>query len=103
MQNANGTFQNVGSVFIDNLTLSPGENSVPLRGTVAQPPVLEQIQQRPYCETGNIPFLLQGSDVTNNGQRLQYFTDSLASTNQSVSIPILSDLQALGLTIECAS
>lgn len=103
MQNANGTFDNVGSIFIDNLTISPGNSSHPLRGTVVQPPVLEQIQERPYCENGDIPFLLQGQTVINNGQYLSYFTDSLASTNQSVSIPIKTDLEALGLNISCSA
>lgn len=103
MQNANGTYENVGFIYIDNLTIAPGNHSYPMRGTVQQPPVLTQIQERPYCETGDMPFLLQGSDVTNNGQLLTYFTDSLASTNQSVSIDIKSDLEALGLTINCRS
>ncbi|CAN8098589.1 unnamed protein product [Discula destructiva] len=101
MQDANGAFENVGTIFIDNLTIAPGSHSYPLRGTVAQAPVLTQIQLRPYCETGEIPFLLQGLSVVNDGQLLSYFTDSLASTNQSVSIPLKDDLQALGLTINC--
>lgn len=102
MINANGTAENVGTIFIDNLTITPGNHSYPLRGIVSQTPVLQQIQQRPYCETGNIPFLLQGLNVTNHGQYLSYFAESLASTNQSVTIPIMADLQALGLTINCA-
>lgn len=102
MINADGSVQNVGTIFIDNLTIAPGNHSYPLRGTVSQTPVLQQIQQRPYCETGSIPFLLQGLNVTNHGQYLSYFTESLANTNQSVTIPISADLEALGLTINCA-
>lgn len=102
MVNTNGTAQNVGNIFIDNLTVAPGNHSYALRGTASQTPVLQQVQERPYCTTGNIPFLLQGLNVTNHGQYLSYYADSLASTNQSVAIPIKTDLENLGLTINCS-
>lgn len=103
MVDSNGTAENVGNIFIDNLTIAPGNHSYALRGTASQTPVLQQIQERPYCDTGDIPFLLQGLNVTNHGQYLSYFADSLASTNQSVAIPIKTDLENLGLTINCSS
>lgn len=93
--------QNVGVVYIDNLTLYPGNNTFSLRGNVSQTPVLQAIQEPPYCQTGNLPFLLQGLNVLNHGEYLSYYAQSLASTNQSVSIDVLSDLEALGLTINC--
>lgn len=93
--------QNVGVVYIDNLSLHPGNNTFPLRGNVSQTPVLQAIQEPPYCQTGNLPFLLQGLNVSNHGEYLSYYAESLASTNQSVSIDVLTDLEALGLTINC--
>lgn len=93
--------QNVGHVYIDNMTLRPGNNSFSLSGNISQSPVLQAIQERPYCETGLIPFQLQGLDVTNHGQRLAYYADSLASTNQTVEIDVMAALNALGLTISC--
>lgn len=95
--------QNVGTIYIDDVTLHPGNNTFSLQGNVSQTPVLQTIQERPYCETGDIPFQLQGLNVTNHGQHLSYYTQALASTNTSVSIDVRSDLEALGLTINCTA
>lgn len=93
--------QDVGLAYIDNMTLRPGNNTFSLAGNISQAPVLQTIQERPYCETGVIPFQLQGEDVTNHGQYLAYYANSLGSTNQTVEIDVMSALNALGLTINC--
>lgn len=94
---------NVGTVFVDNVTIKPGNNSFPLRANISQTPVLQTIQERPYCETGIIPFELQGQNVLNHGQRLAYYADAMATTNITTDIAVLPDLQALGLTIQCSN
>lgn len=85
------------------MILYPGNNTLSLRGNVSQSPVLTDIQQPPYCEDGILPFKLQGLNVTNHGQYLSYYAKSLGSTNQSVSIDVGADLEALGLNITCSS
>lgn len=95
--------ENVGLVYVDNMTLRPGNNTFSMRGNVSQTPVLQVIQERPYCEDGVLPFQLQGLDVVNHGQFLSYYAESLGSTNQSVSIDVGADLEALGLTITCSN
>lgn len=95
--------QNVGKIYIDDMTLQPGNNSFSLRGNVSQTPVIQTIQEKPYCETGYIPFQLQGLNVDNHDEFLSYYTTALASTNTSVSIDVRSDLEALGLTINCST
>lgn len=95
--------ENVGTVFIDNMTLRPGDNNLTLRANISTAPVLTDIQKAPYCETGILPFQLQGLNVSNHGQYLSYFALALASTNQSVSIDVGADLEDLGLNITCSS
>lgn len=106
----NCTFDNfvgdvkVGTLFIDNLLLVPGENVVPITATMDQVEVLKLARQRPYCESGIIPFKLLGTDVTNRGQKLSYFAAALASKNQTVDIDIGSIIEKdLGARVGCAS
>lgn len=94
--------ENVGVVYIDNMNLLPGVNNYSMRANISQSPVLDLIQTEPYCESGVLPFELQGLNVTNHGQYLSYTALALASTNQSVTIDVGADLAALGLNIECS-
>lgn len=73
-----------------------------MHANISQTPILQVIQQRPFCEHGVLPMQLQGDNVVNNGQYLSYYKDSLASTNQSVEIDVGADLEELGLTITCS-
>lgn len=93
----------VGTVYIDNMTLRPGDNNLTMRANISTAPVLTAIQEEPYCETGMLPFQLQGLDVTNHGQYLSYYAESLGATNQSVSIDVGQALSDLGVDITCAS
>jgi hypothetical protein len=75
-----------------------------MRATVQNAPVLTAVQSKPYCESdgGVLPFVVNGYDVVNNGQRLAYYADSLVTTNQTVEIPIGQDLKDdLNITISC--
>lgn len=95
--------ENVGTVYIDNMTLKPGDNHLTMRANISNSPVLDAIQKAPYCETGILPFQLQGLNVTNHGQYLSYYAESMAATNQSVSIDVGADLTELGLNISCST
>ncbi|KAL1855678.1 hypothetical protein Daus18300_011059 [Diaporthe australafricana] len=95
--------QDIGRVFIDNMVVRPGINNFTMHANISQTPILQVIQQQPFCQDGVLPFLLQGENVINNGQYLSYYAESLGSTNQSVAIDVGSDLGDLGLTIKCSS
>ncbi|KAL8417483.1 hypothetical protein RB594_001232 [Gaeumannomyces avenae] len=105
----NATFHNyldgaeIGTVFINNMILRPGNNTFPMNAKVDNGPVLTFMSTRPACETGSVPFQLRGKDVVNNGQRLSYFADSLASANQTVNIDIGGALKHRNVTIACRS
>ncbi|KAJ0104445.1 hypothetical protein J7T55_010911 [Diaporthe amygdali] len=95
--------QDIGRVFVDNMVVRPGINNFSMHANISQTPILQVIQERPFCEDGVLPMQLRGANVVNNGQFLSYYNDSLASTNQSVSIDVGADLTALGLTINCSN
>ncbi|KAK3680448.1 hypothetical protein B0T22DRAFT_62391 [Podospora appendiculata] len=98
----NTTFHNyllgneVGTVYIDDLTLIPGDGNVfDMRATIENTPVLNTVQEKPYCEDGNVPFQLRGKNVTNHGQYLSYFADALAAGNQTIEINIGDSIEKL--------
>ncbi|KAL2160946.1 hypothetical protein VTH06DRAFT_8658 [Thermothelomyces fergusii] len=105
----NVTFHNyllgreVGTVFIDNMTLRPGDNEYPMRATIDNLAVIGALGQKPYCEQkGVLPFQIRGKTVVNHGQSLPYFADALAAYNQTVMIPIGEAIKkSLGLSIPC--
>lgn len=95
--------ENVGTVYVDNMNIVPGINNFSMRANISQTPVLNAIQEQPYCETGILTFDLQGLNVSNHGQYLPYYALALASTNMSVNINISADLADLGLNVECSN
>ncbi|KAK3902466.1 hypothetical protein C8A05DRAFT_44120 [Staphylotrichum tortipilum] len=105
----NVTFHNyllgeeVGTVFIDNLTLRPGNNEYKMRATIQNGPVITALGKKPYCEQGGVlPFQIRGKSVTNHGQSLSYFADALGASNQTVNIPIGEAIKAnLNISIPC--
>lgn len=93
----------VGTVYIDNLTLRPGLNYYTMRATINNGDVINALGQKPYCENnGVLPFQIRGKSVIRNGQPLPYFADALASHNQTVEIPIGAAVKTfLNVTIPC--
>ncbi|KAF0332223.1 hypothetical protein K4K61_010587 [Colletotrichum sp. SAR11_59] len=105
----NASFRNllnnneIGTVYIDNLVLHPGDNNVNMRANISQAPVLTAIQAKPACENGVIPFGLNGKDVVNGGQRLSYFADALAAGTVLTDINVGAALKKIGLNLTCSS
>ncbi|KAH6630738.1 hypothetical protein B0J18DRAFT_110726 [Chaetomium sp. MPI-SDFR-AT-0129] len=110
----NVTFHNylfdkeVGTVYIDNLVLNPGDNHYPMRATMEDlGALLTALGQKPYCEgkgdqKGVLPFGLRGKTDVRNGQPLPYFNDALAAHNQTVQIPIGQALRDhLNIDVPC--
>ena len=110
IQQGNASFHNyllgaeIGTVYIDNITLKPGMNNFSMHANISQVPVLSAIAERPYCEDGILPFQLRGKEVFNHGQPLSYYADALASSNQTVEIDIGYDLKKdLNYNVTCSS
>ncbi|KAK1757836.1 hypothetical protein QBC47DRAFT_165948 [Echria macrotheca] len=100
-----GEAQDIGTVYIDNIMLYPGEkNELPMRATIEQGPILDALGKKPYCDEtkGVLPFALSGKTVDNHGQSLTYFADALASHNTTVDIDIGTPVaKLLGGPVPC--
>jgi len=83
------------------MILRPGLNDFPMRAKIDQMPVAAAVSEKPYCETGKLPFILRGKSVVNHGQALAYYADALASSNQTVEIDVKGPFKSLGLDIKC--
>ncbi|KAL2266647.1 hypothetical protein VTJ83DRAFT_5999 [Remersonia thermophila] len=95
--------QEVGTIFLDNLTLRPGTNVHPMRATIENGPVIAALGSKPFCEEGGVlPFEFSGESVVNNGEPLPYFADALKTFNQTTEIPIGAQVKKdLDVTIPC--
>lgn len=93
----------IGNSYINNVVLSPGNNTFAFRSSIQQTPVLNAVQSEPWCKTGIVPMDLSGKAVENNGQPLAYFADALASHNTTVQLDLGTPLRALGLNPKCPS
>lgn len=95
----------IGTVYVDDMVLVPGlKNEFKMHANISQGPVLTAMTEKPYCESGKIPFQLRGKTVFNHGQPLSYYADSLATSNQTVEIDLAGPLKSdLNLTIACGS
>lgn len=94
----NATFGNylgdsrIGALFIDNMKLVPGLNTVNVRANITQAPVLKAVTTQPYCASGIVAFDLIGESVINNGQDIPYFATALAAAKQTTEIDVGSAL-----------
>lgn len=96
--------ERVGSLYINNLLLVPGDNIVNITANMDQVKIIELVRQKPYCQTGRLPFKLLGENVTSHGQNLSYFAAALASTNQTVEIDIATIIKNdLKAKVNCAA
>ncbi|KJZ73531.1 hypothetical protein HIM_07087 [Hirsutella minnesotensis 3608] len=96
--------QNLGNLTIRNLVVHPGLNTVNVEATLDQSKVLTIVSKKPFCENGIVPIKLLGSNVVNNGQKLDYFIDALSSANQTVDMDIGSVLKKAikGFNLSCS-
>ncbi|KAF4462498.1 hypothetical protein FALBO_10689 [Fusarium albosuccineum] len=110
LDNGNVTFTNyvgdeeVGTLYIQNLLLQPGDNIVNISASMDQTAILKAVRQDPYCKTGVVPFKLLGKSVVNRGENLTYFAAALGSSNQTVEIDIGAILKKdLDYNVTCSS
>ncbi|KAJ2976990.1 hypothetical protein NQ176_g4624 [Zarea fungicola] len=93
--------QNLGKLYIDNLSLVPGDNRVNVTGSLDQGNILVVAAgHKPDCETGIATFTLVGSNVTRNGQEIPYFNYALAHANQTVHLNLTDTLTRSGLPVQ---
>ncbi|OAA73509.1 hypothetical protein ISF_00410 [Cordyceps fumosorosea ARSEF 2679] len=84
---------NLGKLYINDLTLVPGNNILNVTGSLDQAQIIVLASSaKPYCETGVADFSLIGSNVTRDGAEIPYFQYALAHANQTVSLNITDTL-----------
>ncbi|OAA64339.1 hypothetical protein SPI_02986 [Niveomyces insectorum RCEF 264] len=93
----------VGTSYIDNVLLVPGNNTYALRANISQGPIITGVTNQPYCKTGILPFQLSGLADVNKDQPLPYFSNALAASNSSIDLDLDTPLRALGLNPSCPS
>ena len=75
----------IGTSMLNNVTISPGTNRLPLRGSVdvaAMAPVLLKYTN------GNIPIQARGRNVTYNGVSVPYLSKALAATPLTINMDV---------------
>jgi hypothetical protein len=96
--------EELGSLYIENLLLVPGNNVVNISASMNQIAIVSLVRSPEYCKDGVIPFKLLGDNVTNHGENISYFAAALASANQTVPIDIAEIIRNdLNTTISCAN
>jgi hypothetical protein len=86
------------------LVLRPGNNSYFIWSDLDETPIIEALQQKPTCETGDVTVKLSGKSVLNNNQNLTYFLEPLSLTNVSVTIPIAEVVKEdIGVSYTCSN
>jgi hypothetical protein len=85
---------NLGKLYINDLSLVPGENKVFVTGALDQAKIITLMgANKPYCETGVAQFALIGSNVTRNGVEIPYFQYALGHANQTVELDVVKTLE----------
>ncbi|KAF9252500.1 hypothetical protein LCP9604111_26 [Penicillium roqueforti] len=92
--------KSVGTTYLNNLVLKPGNNSVPMLGKVDQGAIITLLTSKsnPYKD-GILPFEITGNETSYNGKDLPYFTKALAANTLSIKLDVLSALKAAGINL----
>ena len=93
--------KSVGTTYLTDLTLKPGNNSVPMIGKVDQSTIISLLASKssPYKD-GIMPFDITGNATsTYNGKELPYFSKALAANKLSIKLDIKSALSEAGVDI----
>jgi hypothetical protein len=94
----------IGTLYIDDMQLFPGNNNLSVRASITQGPVIVALTSEPYCHTGILPLQFLGTNVTNHGQALTYYEAGFRQNLQTVPLDVASALvSALGTRLGCTT
>ncbi|KAI9665702.1 MAG: hypothetical protein M1821_003636 [Bathelium mastoideum] len=89
--------QSIGQSRINDLMLTPGNHTYPLRSTANQTTVLNLISSK--YKDGVLPLTIVGNSVVYNGQHLPYYETPFKSNVQHINLNLAPALAAIGLNI----
>ncbi|OQE11852.1 hypothetical protein PENFLA_c071G09479 [Penicillium flavigenum] len=90
----------VGTTYLNNLVLKPGNNTVPMMGKVDQGAIISLLtsDSNPYKD-GVLPFDITGTATSYNGKELPYFTKALAANTLHVELDVGAALAKAGIKL----
>lgn len=92
----NGT--QIGQSYLNNLTLQPGSNIIPLRSTINQTQVISLVLgTKAAYPSGVIPLTILGNSSVYNGVEIPYFTKALAANPLKTDLNVTQTLINSGL------
>ncbi|GAM37840.1 hypothetical protein TCE0_033r08097 [Talaromyces pinophilus] len=92
----NGT--QIGQSYLNDLTLKPGSNIIPLKSTINQTQVISLISgTKAAYPSGVIPLSIVGNSSVYNGVEIPYFTQALAANPLSTDMNVTQVLINSGL------
>lgn len=85
---------NVGQGMLDNVVLTPGNNTVPIRGNLDIESVLENLgalmdSQSEAMNRGNVAISASGNSTVYNGVHIPYLEEVLNNLTLTAEVPIL--------------
>lgn len=86
--------ENIGTASLKDLTLHPGNNTVPMTSKVDQSKVIKMVTGDKYPD-GMLPIDITGNATHYNGKLLPYYTAALAANKVSVKLDVGSALDSL--------
>ncbi|KAJ5357462.1 hypothetical protein N7541_004620 [Penicillium brevicompactum] len=90
----------MGTTYLNDLVLKPGDNNVPMLAKVDQAAIIGLLtsSDNPYTD-GIVPFDITGNSSTYNGKELPYFTKALSANKLTVKLDVGAALKEIGLNL----
>ncbi|CAG7915748.1 unnamed protein product [Penicillium olsonii] len=90
----------MGTTYLNDLVLKPGNNTVPMLAKVDQSAVIGLLtsSSNPYKD-GIVPFDITGNSSTYNGKELPYFTKALSANKLTVKLDVGAALKEIGFDL----
>ncbi|CAG8361674.1 unnamed protein product [Penicillium salamii] len=92
--------KSMGTTYLNDLVLKPGDNTVPMLAKVDQAAVIGLLtsSDNPYKD-GIVPFDVSGKSSSYNGKELPYFTKALSANKLTVKLDVGAALKEIGLNL----
>ncbi|CAG7960312.1 unnamed protein product [Penicillium salamii] len=92
--------KSMGTTYLNDLVLKPGDNNVPMLAKVDQAAVIGLLtsSDNPYKD-GIVPFDISGKSSSYNGKELPYFTKALSANKLTVKLDVGAALKEIGLNL----
>ena len=89
----------LGNSTLYNLTLRPGNNTLPMRSIVNQTLVLTKLTTSSKFKDGFLPIDITGNSSVYNGVHLTYFEKALQGNTQHITLDVGMALSAIGINL----